>query len=140
MAVFKFTGQIGLRGAPGYLLFVSIWTFLALAYIVFAPIYASKLVVWKYAIFTVEVLTNFFWFTGFIAMAAMFGPLPCTSYSRKYTSVCHTGRAAIAISAFAWCSFVATSTIMGIDIFGRPGSGRKHDIDQAVENAESDAE
>ncbi|KAK9332387.1 marvel domain-containing protein, partial [Lipomyces starkeyi] len=111
-------------GAPGYLLFVSIWTFLALAYIVFALIYASRLVFWKYAIFTVEVLTNFFWFTGFIAMAAVFGPLPCTrgdsiyQYSRKYTSACHTGKAAIAIAAFQWCSFIATSALLAIDIFG----------------------
>ncbi|KAK9319627.1 membrane-associating domain-containing protein [Lipomyces orientalis] len=158
MPVLKFTSEIWLRivqavlsllvlalsantltwaygGAPAYLLFVSIWTFLALAYIVFVPIYAAKLVVWKYAIFAVEILTNFFWFTGFIAEAAVVGPIYCSIYFRQ--NACNTGKAAIAIAAITWCAFIATSTLMGIDIFGRPGSGRKRDVERGVESAES---
>ncbi|KAK9248711.1 membrane-associating domain-containing protein [Lipomyces tetrasporus] len=160
MSVPKFTAEIWLRivqavlsllvlalsantltwafaSAPAYLLFVSIWTFLALGYIVFVPIYAAKLVFWKYAIFAVEVLTNFFWFTGFIAEAVVLGSLYCGEYESEYRSACHTGKAVIPFAAIAWCTFIATSTLMGISIFGRPGSGRKRDVERGVENADS---
>ncbi|KAK9493416.1 hypothetical protein V1508DRAFT_397044 [Lipomyces doorenjongii] len=113
MAVFKFTGQIGLRIVQAVLSFIVLGL-------------SAHTVTWAIGGAPLE--------------------QPCLDRFRAQVIVANT----LACAILAWrplryqrshgASFVATSTIMGIDIFGRPGSGRKHDIDQAVENAESDAE
>ncbi|RDW59808.1 hypothetical protein BP6252_12895 [Coleophoma cylindrospora] len=55
-----------------YLLFVSIWTLLALAYLVITP-GRYEVAAHKYGILAAEALTALFWFAGWIAVAALLG-------------------------------------------------------------------
>ncbi|KAK9346510.1 membrane-associating domain-containing protein [Lipomyces starkeyi] len=143
----------------GYLIFVSVWTFLALAYLVFAPIYWSRGVCHRLAPFGVELLTNVFWFTAFIVMAAIYGPGSCSWYhdyypgyynwygyhSGRYQTACETSKAAIAFAAVNWLLFIFTTGLMCAALFGMPFSrGRAAaagagDVEGAAPGAQTDA-
>ncbi|KAK9389657.1 membrane-associating domain-containing protein [Lipomyces mesembrius] len=141
----------------GYLIFVSVWTFLALAYIVFAPIYLSAAVFHRLAPYGVELLTNVFWFTAFIVMAAIYGPGSCSWYhdyyyyyyprshhTGRYKTACETSKAAIAFAAINWLLFIFTSGIMTTALFGMPFSRRRAaadpgDVEGAAPGAQTDA-
>ncbi|KAK9482653.1 hypothetical protein V1527DRAFT_475689 [Lipomyces starkeyi] len=51
---------------------VSVWTFLTTPYLTFAPMYLSAPICHKLVLFAIELLTNVFWFTGFIVLLAVY--------------------------------------------------------------------
>lgn len=55
-----------------FLLFVSVWTILALAYLVIAPVRFAT-AAHKFGILAAEALTTIFWFAGWVAVAALLG-------------------------------------------------------------------
>ncbi|KAJ8100501.1 membrane-associating domain-containing protein [Lipomyces tetrasporus] len=146
-----YTVSVDYDNDAGYLVFVSVWTFLAVGYLVFAPLYWSAAVLHKFVPFGVEILTNVFWFTGFIVMAAIYGPGSCdyydgydeyyhgyyyTTYYRHYSdykTACGTSKAAIAFAAINWLLFVITTTLMAIALFRpRPAAGGRGDVEAAA--------
>ena len=79
-----------------FLVFVSVWTILALAYLVVTPGRFPQFA-HKYAILAVEAVTMIFWFAGFVALAAFLGDVRC-----RRGSVCRTAQAATVFGAFEW--------------------------------------
>ncbi|KAK9375426.1 membrane-associating domain-containing protein [Lipomyces chichibuensis] len=147
----------------GYLIFVSVWTFLALAFLVFAPIYWTRGIFHRLAPLGVELLTNVFWFTAFIVMAAIYGPGSCSWYrdyndnnyypryypyysyrSSRYKTACQTSKAAIAFAAINWLLFIFTTVLMTAALFGLRFS-RTHaaagpsDVESATPGVQTDA-
>jgi hypothetical protein len=79
-----------------FLLFCSIWTILALAYLIIAP-GRYPTAAHKFGILAAEVLTMIFWFAGFIAEAVLLTDTGC-----HRGSVCRTMQAATVFAAFEW--------------------------------------
>jgi len=79
-------------------LFCSVWTILALAYLIITPGRFPD-AAHKYGILGVEVLTMIFWFAGWIAMAALLGDYGCN----QHWGVCRASTAATIFAAFEWC-------------------------------------
>lgn len=89
-----------------FLIFSSVWTLLALAYLIIAPARfptASH----KYGILAAEAITMIFWFAGFIALAVFLSDRVC------FGSVCSAAKAGTAFAAFEWF-FFAASTLMAV--------------------------
>lgn len=79
------------------MLFTSIWTLLAVAYLVIAPSRFPALA-HKYAIAAVEALTMLFWFAAWVAVAAYRGNYPhCGAWGGCKASV-----AAIVFGVILW--------------------------------------
>lgn len=78
-----------------FLVFTSVWTLLALAYLVIAP-WKFPTAAHKYAVLAVEALTMLFWFAGFIALAVFLTDRPC------YGTVCNDAKALTVFAAFEW--------------------------------------
>jgi hypothetical protein len=81
------------------MLFTSIWTLLAVAYLVLAPTRFPK-AAHKFAIAGVEFLTMLFWFAAFVAVAVRWGDSWWGAGRRGTFYGC--GVAAIVFSAFLW--------------------------------------
>ncbi|KAF2277369.1 uncharacterized protein EI97DRAFT_432249 [Westerdykella ornata] len=94
-----------------FMLFCSIWTLLAVGYLIFAPTRAPHLA-HKYAITAVEAVTMIFWFAAWVAVAALWGDIRCGSAGGP----CGAGTAAIVFSALIWLTFVATTVFAGLHI------------------------
>ncbi|KAF2736133.1 hypothetical protein EJ04DRAFT_433627 [Polyplosphaeria fusca] len=94
-----------------FMLFCSIWTLLAVAYLVLAPSRFPKFA-HKYAILGVEALTMIFWFSAWVAVAALWGDSHCGSRG----GWCGAGTAAIVFSAFIWLTFVATTILAAMHV------------------------
>ncbi|KAF2788539.1 hypothetical protein K505DRAFT_328861 [Melanomma pulvis-pyrius CBS 109.77] len=94
-----------------FLLFCSVWTLLAVAYLVLAPS-RFPAAAHKFAIIGVEALTMLFWFAGWVAVAALWGDLSCGSHG----GVCGAGTAAIVFGAFIWLTFVATTIVAALHV------------------------
>ncbi|KAF2844760.1 hypothetical protein T440DRAFT_473134 [Plenodomus tracheiphilus IPT5] len=98
-----------------FMLFTSLWTLLAVAYLALAPTRFPR-AAHKFAILGVEFLTMLFWFAAFVAVAVRWGdtwwgPLgKGTFYS--------VGVAAIVFSAFLWLSFVITTALAALHVRG----------------------
>jgi hypothetical protein len=82
------------------MLFTSIWTLLAVAYLVLSPTRVPA-AAHKYAIGAVEFLTMLFWFASFVAVATRWGG-SYWGYGWKGTAFYGAGVAAIVFSAFLW--------------------------------------
>lgn len=80
------------------MLFTSIWTLLAVAYLVLSPTRFPK-AAHKYAILGVEALTMLFWFAAFVAVAARWGD---SWWAGRRGTFYGSGVAAIVFSAFTW--------------------------------------
>lgn len=84
-----------------FLVFVSVWTLLALVYLVLAPArfpaYAHK-----YGILGAEFVTMLFWFAGFIALASRLSHVRCGSKGGKYWGSCRAAIAGDVFAAFEW--------------------------------------
>jgi hypothetical protein len=80
-----------------FLLFCSIWTILALIYLILAPLRFPALA-HKYAILGIDAVTMIFWFAGFIAFAVYIGDWGCSSRS----GFCRVSEAAVVFAAFEW--------------------------------------
>jgi hypothetical protein len=98
----------GYSGSPSevnFLLFCSIWTLLAVAYLIIAPMnYPTT--AHKFAILGVEAVTMIFWFAGWVALAVLLGEVG----TRGYTAA-QVAAAATAFGAIEFLLFGAT-TIM----------------------------
>jgi hypothetical protein len=81
-----------------FLLFCSVWTILALAYLVIVPGRFADLS-HKYGIFAVELVTMIFWFAGWVALAVFLGDAGCSIWS----DVCRAAEAATVFAAIEWC-------------------------------------
>jgi multisubunit Na+/H+ antiporter MnhG subunit len=81
------------------MLFTSIWTLLAVAYLTLAPTRFPR-AAHKFAIAAVEFLTMIFWFASFIAVAVLWRDIywGWTGHG----TVHNTGIAAIVFAAFLW--------------------------------------
>ena len=78
-----------------FLLFTSVWSLLALLYLVLAP-WRFPAAAHKFGILGAEAITMLFWFAGFIALAVFLSDRVC------YGNVCNAAKAATAIAAFEW--------------------------------------
>lgn len=81
-----------------FMLFTSVWTLLAVAYLVLSPTRFPR-AAHKYAIGAVEFLTMLFWFAAFIAVAVLWGDIVWGSRRGTFYGC---GVAAIVFSAFLW--------------------------------------
>lgn len=82
-----------------FMLFTSIWTLLAVAYLTLTPTRFPR-AAHKFAIAAVEFLTMLFWFASFIAVAVLWRDI-YWGWSGHGT-VHNTGIAAIVFGAFLW--------------------------------------
>ncbi|KAJ4301698.1 hypothetical protein N0V90_003791 [Kalmusia sp. IMI 367209] len=96
-----------------FMLFCSIWTLLAVAYLVLAPT-RFPAAAHKYAIIGVEAVTMIFWFAAWVAVASYWGDV--YRGSAKHGPVYSTGVAAIVFSAFIWLAFVATTVVAALHV------------------------
>merc|ERR1712029_1165356 len=96
-----------------FMLFTSIWTLLAVAYLTLAPTRFPR-AAHKFAIAAVEFLTMLFWFASFIAVAVLWRDIywGWTGHG----TVHNTGIAAIVFAAFLWLLFLATTALSALHI------------------------
>ncbi|PSN61588.1 hypothetical protein BS50DRAFT_503754 [Corynespora cassiicola Philippines] len=94
-----------------FMLFTSVWTILALAYLLLAPT-RFPAAAHKWAIAGVEGVTCIFWFAAWVAMATLWSRIRCGSAGGP----CGAGTAAIVFGAFTWLAFVATTIISALHI------------------------
>jgi len=79
------------------MLFCSVWTIVALVYLVLTP-GRFPTVAHKFGILAVEILTMIFWFAAWIALAALLGDIGCN----QAWGVCRASTAATIFAAFEW--------------------------------------
>jgi len=108
---------IGTPSSIAFMLFTSVWTLLALVYLIVAPM-KFPTAAHKFAVLAVEALTMLFWFAAFIAVAVLVSGI-C------YGHVCDSGKAAAAFGAFAWLTFAATTTLAAMHVFRTQNSRDK---------------
>ncbi|KAI8942854.1 hypothetical protein NX059_000894 [Plenodomus lindquistii] len=98
-----------------FMLFTSIWTLLAVAYLTLTPTRFPR-AAHKFAILGVEFLTMLFWFAAFVAVAVRWGDAywGWTGHGTFYGS----GVAAIVFSAFLWLTFVVTAALAALHVRG----------------------
>lgn len=94
-----------------FMLFTSIWTLLAIAYLILAPA-RFPAAAHKYAICGVEALTMIFWFAAWVAVAALWGDVHCGSNGGP----CGAGTAAIVFGAILWLTFLGTTIMAALHI------------------------
>ncbi|KAI9691947.1 MAG: hypothetical protein M1820_009655 [Bogoriella megaspora] len=78
-----------------FLIFSSVWSLLALAYLVLAP-WRFPDAAHKFAVLAVEGVTMIFWFAGFVSAAVFLSNRAC------YGRVCNVAKAGTAFAAFEW--------------------------------------
>lgn len=80
-----------------FLLFCSVWTLLALVYLIVVPWrFSETRAHHKFAILAAESLTMLFWFAGFLALAVFLSDRVC------YGHVCSAAKASAVFGAFEW--------------------------------------
>jgi len=107
-----------------FILFCAVWTLLAVAYLVFSPMFVPD-AAHKFGVLGVEILTTIFWFAGWIAFAALLGD---DVYNCDRWNTCRVAIAADVFSAFEWLLFSATMIMAALHVWRtrREHSG-KHD-------------
>jgi len=90
-----------------FLIFTSVWTLLAVAYLIVAPL-RFTVAAHKFGILAAEAVTMLFWFAGFIALAVLLTDIGCTG---RHGGVCGASIAGDVFAAFEWILF-SGSTIM----------------------------
>ncbi|KAF1350609.1 hypothetical protein EJ07DRAFT_159534 [Lizonia empirigonia] len=94
-----------------FMLFTSVWTLLAVAYLVLAPTRFPR-AAHKFAIAGVEFLTMLFWFAAFIAVAVLWNEIEWDGHGTFH----NCGVAAIVFGAFLWLTFLATTVLSALHI------------------------
>ncbi|RDW71315.1 hypothetical protein BP6252_07878 [Coleophoma cylindrospora] len=94
-----------------FLIFVPIFSLIALAYLELAPRFMAK-ASHPYGHLAFEALNTLFYFAGFIALAAFLGKL---LFCRG--SVCGAARADAVFAAFSFLLWTGTSTLLAMEIF-----------------------
>ncbi|KAK0112599.1 hypothetical protein ONS95_014342 [Cadophora gregata] len=96
-----------------FLIFASVWTLLALAYLILAPMKFPQFA-HKFAILGVEAVTMIFWFAGFIALADLLGDARCSGRGGRGNGVCRSSIAGCVFAAFEWILFAITTAVSGL--------------------------
>ncbi|QDS68448.1 hypothetical protein FKW77_010815 [Venturia effusa] len=110
-----------------FFLFVSVWTILAVAYLIVAPA-RFPTAAHKYGILAAEFITMLFWFAGFIAFAVLLTDWDCRS-----GSPCRSSQAAVVFGAFEWLLFAATTIMAALHVWrSRKSHSGKHDPNMQV--------
>jgi hypothetical protein len=102
-----------LRNSLAFMLFTSLWTLLAVAYLVISP-RRFPAAAHEYAIIAVEFLTMLFWFAAFVAVASNVGTVGYSFW--EYTALYKVAVAAVVFSALVWLTFVVTAALAAMHI------------------------
>jgi len=96
-----------------FLLFSSIWTILSLGFLTAAalPRFQGMAMAHRIVLLVVEALTMMFWFGGFVALAVFLSARVC------FGTVCNVAKAGVVFAALQWLLFVATASMMAINVF-----------------------
>ena|SRR6187402_2324753 len=84
-----------------FLIFTSVWTLLALIYLILAPA-RYPTAAHKFGILAAEAVTMLFWFAGFIALAVLLTDVGCSARSGRYWGPCRAAIAGDVFAAFEW--------------------------------------
>ncbi|KAH6718279.1 membrane-associating domain-containing protein [Leptodontidium sp. 2 PMI_412] len=103
-----------------FLIFASIWTLLALVYLLLAPAKFPEFA-HKFAILGVEAVTMIFWFAGFIALSDLLGDWECGSSFGRQIKICRTSIAGDVFAAFEWVLFAITTGIAALHAWKNKG-------------------
>ncbi|KAJ4318404.1 hypothetical protein N0V94_004450 [Neodidymelliopsis sp. IMI 364377] len=95
-----------------FMLFTSVWTLLAVAYLTVAPTRFPR-AAHKFAIAAVEFLTMLFNFAAFVAVAVLWRDI---YWGHGHGTFHNCGVAAIVFSAFLWLTFLVTTVISALHI------------------------
>ncbi|GAB7354403.1 hypothetical protein MBLNU459_g4898t1 [Dothideomycetes sp. NU459] len=98
-----------------FLLFTSVWTILALLYLILAP-WLFPQAAHKFGILAAEALTMLFWFAGFIALAAFLSVRAC------WGSVCTAAKVATVFAAFQWLLFAISTLLATLHVLRTRGT------------------
>jgi len=113
-----------------FLLFTSVWTLLALLYLVLAPTH-YPVAAHKYGILFAEAVTMIFWFAGFVALAVLLNNVGC---GHSTWGVCKASVAGDVFGALLWLLFLATTIMAAMHVNRTKRSGNAHH-DPAMEVA-----
>ncbi|RPA99988.1 hypothetical protein L873DRAFT_1805761 [Choiromyces venosus 120613-1] len=97
----------GASDSANFLVFDSIWTFIALGYVVATPMFFPNFHN-RWAVLGVEAITMVFWFAGFVALAVDINHMKCIV---GFVCPIPAARAAAAFGAFEW---LAWATSLGL--------------------------
>ncbi|KAG4442556.1 hypothetical protein IFR05_001968 [Cadophora sp. M221] len=103
-----------------FLIFASVWTLLALVYLLLAPAKFPQFA-HKFAILGVEAVTMIFWFAGFIALADLLSDARCGSSYGRRESTCRSSIAGDVFAAFEWVLFSITTGVAALDAWKNKG-------------------
>ncbi|CAK4031090.1 hypothetical protein D0864_02487 [Lecanosticta acicola] len=99
-----------------FLVFCSVWSLLALIYLIIVPWRFSETVAHhKFAILGAETVTMIFWFAGFVALAVFLSDRVCFGH------VCSAAKAAAVFAAFDWALFAATTAMAAMHVMRSRG-------------------
>lgn len=117
-----------------FLIFTSVWTLLAVAYLVVAPLHFPT-AAHKFGILVAEAVTMLFWFAGFIALACMLSDDGCSARTGKWWGPCRASIAGDVFAAFEWLLFSATTIMAALHCWRtRNSSSGKHDPAMEVQH------
>ncbi|PMD15512.1 hypothetical protein NA56DRAFT_634713 [Hyaloscypha hepaticicola] len=111
-----------------FLIFTSVWTILALVYLIIAPA-RYPTAAHKFGILAAEVLTMLFWFAGFIALAVLLTDVGCSAGGAgHWWGPCRAAIAGDVFAAFEWLLFSATTLMAALHCWRTRGErSGKHD-------------
>ncbi|KAI2604091.1 marvel domain-containing protein [Hypoxylon fragiforme] len=106
-------GWYGYASSPSrvnFMIFNSVWSLLALAYIGLTPLYLTS-AFHRLAALALNALTAVFWFAGAVALAVFVGgPYDCAA-----DSYCGSAEAAVAFGFFLWAIFTFLAVLDALD-------------------------
>lgn len=118
---------VGSPSEANFLLFCSVWTIIALAYLTIAPV-RFETAAHKFGILAAEFVTMIFWFAGFIALAVFLTGVRCHRWGP-----CRAAKAATVFAAFEWLLFSATTLMAAVHVWRtRHTHNSKHDPNMEV--------
>ncbi|CCX04501.1 membrane-associating domain-containing protein [Pyronema domesticum] len=100
-------------GEGAFMVFNPIFTFLALGYLVAAPLWVQSIHN-EWAVLVVEAVTWVLWLAGFAALAAIIPGYHCSSTGDQLCTGISAAKAATALGAFEWLAF---SGSLGLTIY-----------------------
>ncbi|XMA10854.1 hypothetical protein WAI453_003645 [Rhynchosporium graminicola] len=103
-----------------FLIFTSIFTLLALVYLILASSKFPKFT-HKYAFLGVEAVTMIFWFAGFIALADLLGDAGCGRWHGRGSGTCRASTAGTVFAAFEWVLFTITTAVAALGLWRTKG-------------------
>ncbi|KAI9752969.1 MAG: hypothetical protein M4579_005401 [Chaenotheca gracillima] len=117
-------------GSPSevnFLIFTSIWTFFALAYLILSPWLMPK-IAHPYGVLAAEAVTMIFWFAGFIALAVYISDFLYLCAG----NVCSSIKAACVFGAFEWLLWSASTVLAAMQVYRSRGRGTVKPMDTNI--------